>query len=168
MRWSETVGGSFRENKSCIPSCASEIRERLTRLQGEELTCQAEDDERVDELADEPVDELVGEPVEEPVELQEEEQPEQDLHAAEVMLRRVHANMGDPSKGLMLRLLRDANAPLEMIALASDFHCRQCDLMARRTGAVRPVQVSRANLDTPFQSMRVTGRETEMDEKRSS
>ena len=47
------------------------------------------------------------------VELQEEEQPEQDLHAAEILFRRVHANLGHPSKGLMLRLLRDANAPPE-------------------------------------------------------
>ena len=54
--------------KSRIPSFAREIGEQLTRLQGEELTCPAEDDEPV------------GEP-EEPVELQEEEQPEQDLHA---------------------------------------------------------------------------------------
>ena len=41
--------------------------------------------------------------VEEPVELQEEEQPEQDLHAAEIMLTRVHADLEHPSKGLMLR-----------------------------------------------------------------
>ena len=44
------------------------------------------------------------------------------------MLRRVHANLGHPSKGLMLRLLRDANAPLEMIAAARIFPCTQCDL----------------------------------------
>ena len=100
--------------KSRIPSCAREPRERLTRLQGEELECPAEDDECVDEPVDVPVDE--------PVELQEEEQPEQDLHAAEIMLRRVHASLGHPSKGLMLRLLRDANAPPEMIAVARDFH----------------------------------------------
>ena len=80
----------------------------------------------------------------EQVEFQEEEQPEQDLHAAEIMLRRVHANLGHPSKGLMLRLLRDANAPPEMITVARNFHCPDCDLMARRTGAVRPVQVSRS------------------------
>ena len=97
--------------RSRIPSCAKEIRERLTRLEGEELACPAEDDELVDEPVDEPVVEPVDEPVnefgddhvEEPVELHEEEQPEQDLHAAEIMLRRVHANLGHPSKGLMLR-----------------------------------------------------------------
>ena len=99
----------------------------MTRLQGEELERPAEDDERVDEpvdeLVDEPVDEPVDELVDEPVELQEEEQLEQDLHAAEIMLRRVHANLGHPSKGLMLRLFRDANATPEMIAVAIDFHC---------------------------------------------
>ena len=41
-------------------------------------------------------------------------------------------------------LLRDANAPLDMLAAARHFHCPHCDLMARRTGAVRPVQVSRS------------------------
>ena len=106
--------------KARIPLCARESRKRLTHLQGEELACPAEDDEQVDELVDEPVDELVDEPVDEggdeKVELQEEEQPEQDLHAAEILLRRVHANLGHPSKGLMLRLLRDANAPPEMLA----------------------------------------------------
>ena len=35
---------------------------------------------------------------------------------------------------LMLRLLRDANAPPEMITAARNFHCPHCDLMARRTG----------------------------------
>ena len=60
------------------------------------------------------------------------------------MLRRVHANSGHPSKGLMLRLLRDANALLEMLIAARNFHCLHCDLMARRTGAVRPVHVSRS------------------------
>ena len=48
------------------------------------------------------------------------------------------------SKGLMLRLLRDANAPLQMLTAARILHCPHCDLMARRTGAVRPVQVSRS------------------------
>ena len=80
----------------------------------------------------------------EQVEFQEEEKPEQDLHVAEIMLRRVHANLGHPSKGLMLRLLHDANAPLEMLTAARIFHCPHCDLMARRTGAVRLVQVSRS------------------------
>ena len=47
---------------------------------------------------------------------------EQYLHAAEVTLRRVHANLGHPSNGLMLHLLRDANAPPEMIAVARIFH----------------------------------------------
>ena len=116
-----------------------EIRERLTRLQGEELACPAEDDEQVDELVDEPAHELGDEHVEEPVELQEEEQPEQDLHAAEFTLRRVHAKLGHPSKCVMLRLFRDANAPRGMIIVARDFHCHHCDLMTRRTGAVRPV-----------------------------
>ena len=60
------------------------------------------------------------------------------------MLRRVHANLGHPSKGLMLRLLRDASAPLEMPTAARNFHCLHCDLMARRTGTVRSVQVSRS------------------------
>ena len=73
------------------------------------------------------VDERVNEPInvedDEQVEFQEEEQPEQDLHAAEIMLRRVHANLEHPSKGLMLRLLRDANAPPEMITAARNFHC---------------------------------------------
>ena len=80
----------------------------------------------------------------EQVEFQEEEQLKQDLHVAEIMLRRVHANLGHPSKGLMLRLLHDANAPLEMLTAARIFHCPHCDLMARRTGAVRLVQVSRS------------------------
>ena len=122
--------------KTRIPLCAREIRKRC-----EELACPAEDDEQVDERVDEPVD------VEddEHVEFQEEEQPEQDLHAAETTLRRVHANLGHPSKCLMLRLLRDANAPPEMITTTRNFHCPHCDLMARRTGAVRPVQVSRSN-----------------------
>ena len=121
--------------KTRIPLCAREIRKRC-----EELACPAEDDEQVDERVDEPVD------VEddEQVEFQEEEQPEQDLHAAEIMLRRVHANLGHPSKGLMLRLLRDANAPPVMITAARNFHCPHCDLVARRTRAVRPVQVSRS------------------------
>ena len=44
----------------------------------------------------------------------------------------------------MLRLLRDANAPPEMITAARIFHCHHCDLMARRTGALRPAQVSRS------------------------
>ena len=44
--------------KSRIPSGAREIREWLTRLQGGELACRAEDDEQVDE----PVDELGDEP----------------------------------------------------------------------------------------------------------
>ena len=96
--------------KNRIPLDAREIRKRC-----EELACPAEDDERVDELGDEHV--------EEPVELQEVEQPEQDLQAAEIMLRRVHANLGHPSKGLMLRLRRDANAPLEMLTAARIFHC---------------------------------------------
>ena len=105
--------------KSSVPSCAREIWEQLTRLQGEELACPAEDDEPVDE----PVDELVDERVEELVELQDEEQPAQDLNAAEARLRREHANLGHPSKGLMLRLLRDANAPPDMITVARVFHC---------------------------------------------
>ena len=101
-------------------------------------------DESVDEPVDEPVVEFGDEHTQEPVELQEEEQPEQDLHAAEIMLRRVHANLGHPSKGLMLRLLHDASAPPEMLTVARDFHCPHCDLMTRRTGAVRLVQVSRS------------------------
>ena len=44
----------------------------------------------------------------------------------------------------MLRLLRDANAPLEMLTAARHIHCPHCDLMTRRTGAVRLVQVSRS------------------------
>ena len=44
----------------------------------------------------------------------------------------------------MLRVLRDANAPPEMIIAASKLHCAHRDPMARRTGAVRPVQVSRS------------------------
>ena len=108
--------------KSRIPPCARKIRERLTHLQGEELACPAEDDELVDKLVDEPVDEPVDEVGDEPadaqVELQEEEQPEQDLHAAEIMLERVHANLEHPSKGLMLRLLRDGDAPPEKLAVA--------------------------------------------------
>ena len=122
--------------KARIPLCAREIRKRLTHLQGEELACPAMDDEQVDEPVDEGCDAQV--------ELQEEEQPEQDLHAAEIMLRPVHDNLRHPSKGLMLRLLRDANAPLEMLAAARNSHCPHRDLMNRRTGAVRPVQVSRS------------------------
>ena len=69
----------------------------------------------------------------------------------------------------MLRLLRDADAPLEMVAAARNCHRPHCDLITRRTGAVRPVQVSRSKeLATPFQLMRVTGNETEMDVKQSS
>ena len=83
--YSEAVGGSCREKPWSNPARA--IRERLIRLQGEELACPAEDDEQVDE----PVDEFVDEPVEKSVELQEEEQPEQELHAAEVMLGRVQS-----------------------------------------------------------------------------
>ena len=128
-----------------IPLCAREIRKQLTHLQGEEVACPAKDDEPVEEPVyepvDEPVDEFGDEHVEEPVDLQEEEQPGQHLHAAEIMLRRVHVNLGHPSKGLMLR--RDANAPLEMLTAARYLHCHHCDLMARRTGAVRSVQVSR-------------------------
>ena len=45
-----------------IPLCATEIRERLRYLQGEELACPPEDDEQ---LVDDPVDELVDEPVDE-------------------------------------------------------------------------------------------------------
>ena len=60
------------------------------------------------------------------------------------MLRRVHASLGHPSKGLMLRLLCDANAPLETLTAARKFLCPHCDLMTRRTGAVRPVHVSRS------------------------
>ena len=94
----------------------------------EELACPAEDDAQVHELVGEPVDERVDQPVDEggdeQVEFEEEEQPEQDLHAAEIML--------SPSKGLMLRLLRDANAPLEMLTAARNVHCPHCDLMARR------------------------------------
>ena len=44
----------------------------------------------------------------------------------------------------MLHLLRDAHAPPEMVTSARDFHCSRCDLMTRRTGAVRPCQVSRS------------------------
>ena len=43
----------------------------------------------------------------------------------------------------MPRLLHDANAPPEMLPVARAFHCPNCDLMTQRTGAVRPVQVSR-------------------------
>ena len=43
-----------------------------------------------------------------------------------------------------MRLLRDANAPPEMLTAARNCHCPHCDLMARRTGAVRPAQVSRS------------------------
>ena len=57
--------------------------------------------QKVDELVDEPINERVGELVDEGgdehVEFQEEEQPEQDWHAAEIMLRRVHANLTDRS-----------------------------------------------------------------------
>ena len=66
------------------------------------------------------------------------------MRAAEIMLRRVHANLGHPSKGLMLRLLRDANALSKCSLLPEKFHCPHSDLMARRTGAVRRVQVSRS------------------------
>ena len=105
--------------KTRIPLCARKIRKRC-----EELACPAEDDAQVDELVGGPVDERVDEPVDgggdEQVEFQEEEQPEQDLHA-EIMLRRVHANLEHPSKGLMLRLLSDANAPLEMLTASRIF-----------------------------------------------
>ena len=47
-------------------------------------------------------------------------------------------------KCLTLRLLRDANTPPEMITSARDFQCSHCDLMTRRTGEVRPCQVSRS------------------------
>ena len=113
--------------KSQIPPCAREIRERLT-----ELACPAEDDELVvesiDERVDEPVDDLGDESAQEPSSRKRNNLFR--MHAAELMLRRVHANLGHRSKGLMLRPLRDAKAPAE------------CDLKTRRTGAVRPVQVS--------------------------
>ena len=152
--------------KSRIPPCARDIRERLTHLQREELAHPAEEDEQLDELVDEPVDEHV----EDPVELQVEEQLEQDFHAVKVMFRRVHANLGHASKGLMFRLLRDANAPPEMIAVARVFHCPHCDLMTRRTGAVRHVQMSRAEElgHTISIDARVIGRETERGVKRLS
>ena len=72
---------------------------------------------------------------------------EQYLHAAEVTLRRVHANLGHPSNGLMLHLLRDAHAPPEMIAVARIFHRSFC-----RTGGALPVQVYLVarSLDTPL------------------
>ena len=108
--------------KTRIPLCATEIRKRC-----EELACPAEDDAQVDELVDKPP---VDEGGDEQVEFQEEEQPEQDLHAAEIMLSRGHAYLGHPSKGLMLRPFRDANAPLEMLTAARNFHCPHCDLMA--------------------------------------
>ena len=79
--------------KARIPLWARDIRKRLTYLQGEELACPAEDDQQVDEHVDEVGDEQV--------ELQEEVQPEQDLHAAAIMLRRVHASLEHQSKGLM-------------------------------------------------------------------
>ena len=100
--------------KARIPLCARDIRKRC-----EELACPAEDDELGDEPVDERVDEPVDEGCDEQVEFQEEEQPEQDLHAAEIMLRRVHAHLGHLSKCLMLRLLRDANVPPEMITVAN-------------------------------------------------
>ena len=77
------------------------MRNRLVQLR---TTTRLTDpfDELVDDPVDESLDELVDEVVGEVVDLHEEEQPEQDLHAAEVMLRRVHANLGHP-KGLMLR-----------------------------------------------------------------
>ena len=37
-----------------------------------------------------------------------------------------------------------ANAPFEMLTVARNLHCPHSDLMAQRTGAVRPVQVSRS------------------------
>ena len=70
--------------KSRIPAFFQRCRERLTRLQVEELACLAEDDESVDEPVRESVDEFGDELAEEPVELQEEEQPEQDVHAADI------------------------------------------------------------------------------------
>ena len=100
--------------KDRIPLCARDIRKRC-----EELACPAEDDGLVDEPVDERVDEPVDEGGDEQVEFQEGKQPEQDLHAADIMLRRVHANLGLPSIGLMLRLFRDANVPPEMITVAS-------------------------------------------------
>ena len=73
------------------------------------MACPAEDDETgdepIDEHVDESVDEVGDEPAEEQVKLQKNEQPEQHLHAAEIMLRRVHANLGHSSKGLMQTLL---------------------------------------------------------------
>ena len=119
----------------------------MTHLQ-EELACPADDDELVDESVDErfdePVDELGDDSAQEPVEFQEEEQPEQDLHAAEIIVRRVHAHLGHPSKGLALRLFVDASAPTEMLTVDRNVHCHHCDLMTRRTGAARLVQVSRS------------------------
>ena len=57
------------------------------------------------------------------------------------MLRRVRASLGHPSEVLMLRLLRDAN---DLSKCARNFYCPHCDLMNRRTGAVRLVQVSQS------------------------
>ena len=68
------------------------------RKRCEVLACPAEDDAQVDEPVDEPVDERVDEPVDEggdeQVEFQEEEQPDQDLHAAEIMLRPCSCQFG--------------------------------------------------------------------------
>ena len=146
--------------KTRSPLCARESRKRC-----EELACPAEDGEQVDER----VDELVDVEDDEQVEFQEEEQPEQDLHAAQVMLRRVHANFGHPSEGLMLRLLRDANAPPENSQLPDIFIVSTVIywLDGQEQSDLYKCLEAR-NLATPFQLLRVTGNETEMDVKQSS
>ena len=63
-----------------------------------------------------------------------------------------------PSKGLMLRLLRDANSPLEMLIAARNASS-PLKLVTRRTPLVQVPH---------HQLMRVTGTETEMDVKQSS
>ena len=61
-------------------------------------------------------------------------------------------------KGLMLRLLRDANAPLEMLTAARHFHVTTVIwwLDGQEQSDLSKCLVAR-NLATPFQLMRVTG-----------
>ena len=56
-----------------------------------------------------------------------------------------------------------------MLTAARKFHCPHCDLMARWTGAVRPVQLSRSKeLDHTISIYAYHWKRTEMDVKHSS
>ena len=61
----------------------------------------------------------------------------------EQRLRRVHNNLGHPSKALMLRILREAKAPDMVIEVAQQFECEVCQRLSRVKPA-RPANPDRA------------------------